>query len=27
LRVQASIALSPTFVKLIAYYDNEWAYR
>ena len=22
----ASIVLNPTFVKLIAYYDNEWAY-
>ena len=22
----ASIMLNPTFVKLVAYYDNEWAY-
>lgn len=22
----ASIILNPTFVKLVAYYDNEWAY-
>jgi glyceraldehyde 3-phosphate dehydrogenase len=24
--VEASLMLNPTFVKLIAYYDNEWAY-
>lgn len=24
--VKASMLLNPTFVKLIAYYDNEWAY-
>ena len=24
--VTASILLNPTFVKLVAYYDNEWAY-
>jgi glyceraldehyde 3-phosphate dehydrogenase len=24
--VKASILLNPTFVKLVAYYDNEWAY-
>lgn len=24
--VKASLMLNPTFVKLIAYYDNEWAY-
>ena len=23
---QASIQLSPKFVKLVAWYDNEWAY-
>lgn len=26
LDVEASVMLNPTFVKLIAYYDNEWAY-
>lgn len=26
LDVGASVQLNPTFVKLIAYYDNEWAY-
>ena len=26
LDVKASMLLNPTFVKLIAYYDNEWAY-
>ena len=23
---KASISLNPTFVKIVAYYDNEWAY-
>lgn len=26
LDVKASMLLNPTFVKLVAYYDNEWAY-
>ena len=23
---KACISLNPTFVKIVAYYDNEWAY-